>query len=285
MKTIVIQGLGEMGGSLAAALYHQHHIIGVDQNTDIINEACAKQIIHEGTTNLSAVAGKADVIILATPVSVILSTIKTLGQLVLKDDVIITDAGSTKQSIFEQAKITFDQQYITFIGGHAMAGTQNSGLDAVNPTLYQGVPYFLIPIDEQSKQNIPELKQILQSIGANFTEIGTQQHDDLMAMISDVPHIAAFALVNAAVKQLGDAQVFGQYVAGGFKDTTRIAGSNAKVWTDILLSNQDSIVDSLHVYTEALKEIEIALTNGNRLELEALLSRAQDSRQHLGEKA
>lgn len=142
---IVVQGLGEMGASLAVCLNAQpaHHVIGVDQDPDTLTVALAQGIVAETASQLAPVATQADVIILATPVTGIIQALQTLASLPLKSDVIITDTGSTKRDIMAVA--TTQLAHVAFIGGHAMAGTHLSGVTAANPQLYQQAPYFLIP--------------------------------------------------------------------------------------------------------------------------------------------
>ena len=170
--------------------------------------------------------------------------------------------------------------HVAFIGGHAMAGTHLSGVTAANPQLYQQAPYFLIP-NQKGQAALSTLQALLAPLQANFKTIDTTTHDHLMAMISDVPHIAAFALMNAAVKQLGDVADFGQYVAGGFKDTTRIAASDPKLWTDVLMSNQAAVLASTQQLMAELTAFNQALATQNTDQLLRLIQSAQKARQNL----
>ena len=237
MKNIVVVGLGEMGASLAKILNKEpkNQVIGVDINEKSLSYAKDHGIVFEAASNLVNVASHADVIILATPVTYIEEMIRSLSQLSLKKEVIVTDTGSTKRDIMDVAEAVLTPKNIHFVGGHAMAGTHRSGVEWANEKLYQDVPYFLIP---SSISNARRLQEILEPIAAKFMPISVKKHDELMAVISDIPHIMSFALMNTATNQLGDSTTFGQYVAGGFKDMTRIAESDPKLWTDVLLSNK-----------------------------------------------
>lgn len=277
---IVVQGLGEMGASLAMVLNQQHdnRVIGVDAKAVTRQAALKNNIVSEVTDDIVAVAGQADVIVLATPVSIIKQTMKILSKMLLKSHVIVTDTGSTKNEIMAIANS--ELQHVAFIGGHAMAGTHKSGVAYADALLYVGTPYFLMP-NPIGKQRVNQLKKILAPIQAHFTAMDVTTHDDLMAMISDVPHIAAFALMNAAVKQLGPSEGFGQYVAGGFKDTTRIAESDPNLWTDILLSNKASVMANNQALIAELEAFNQALISDDVANLTALIHAAQTSRQRL----
>jgi len=277
---IVIQGLGEMGASLALILNQQpeNHVVGVDVIESTRVYALKHHIVSQVSTTLANVAVNADVIILATPVSLIKQAMVELSKMSLKKDVIITDTGSTKSDIMAIANSELRHQI--FIGGHAMAGTHQSGIDYANSNLYDGAPYFLTA-NKLGMNHINRLKTILTPIQAKFKEIDVAAHDNLMAVISDVPHIAAFALMNTAVKQLGPSEKFGNYVAGGFKDTTRIAASDPKLWADILLSNKDSVVANNQALITELQAFNTTLLENDLTNLIALIQSAQISRQNL----
>lgn len=280
MKNIIVVGLGEMGASLAKILSKepQNQVIGVDINEESLSYAKDHDIVFDVDSKLVNVASLADVIILATPVTYIEELIHSLSKLSLKKEVIVTDTGSTKRDIMDVAEAVLTPKNIQFIGGHAMAGTHRSGVEWANEKLYQDVPYFLIP---SSISNAHKLQEILKPIAAKFMPISVKNHDELMAVISDIPHITSFALMNTATYQLGDSTTFGQYVAGGFKDMTRIAESDPKLWTDVLLSNKEAILTSQSLMIEQLKLFSQAIEDNDASTLMALISSAQESRKNL----
>ncbi|QEA58354.1 prephenate dehydrogenase/arogenate dehydrogenase family protein [Leuconostoc koreense] len=280
MKNIVIVGLGEMGASLAKILSKepQNQVIGVDINEESLSYAKDHDIVFDVNSKLVNVASHADVIILATPVTYIEELIHLLSKLSLKKEVIVTDTGSTKRDIMDVAETVLTPKNIQFVGGHAMAGTHRSGVEWANEKLYQDVTYFLIP---SSISNAYKLQVILKPIAAKFMPISVEDHDELMAVVSDIPHITSFALMNTATYQLGDSTTFGQYVAGGFKDMTRIAESDPKLWTDVLLSNKEAILTSQSLMIEQLKLFSQAIEDNDASTLMALISSAQESRKNL----
>ncbi|CAH1852085.1 prephenate dehydrogenase [Convivina praedatoris] len=280
---VVIVGLGEMGASLACDLRKnpQIKLIGVDRDVASLAYARKTSLVDQTSQDLAEVATQADLIILATPVESIEQMIEQLGQLDLKTTVIITDAGSTKRAIMAQAQQFLLPKGITFIGGHAMAGSHLAGVQAAQMGMYRHAPYFLMPADEQAASRVDNLKVILAPTGANFITMSVDEHDDLMAVVSDNPHVIAFALMNSSVNDLGKSQDFGQYVAGGFKDMTRIAASDPQLWSDILLSNQGAILNNLTSFRQALDQFQRAIEDSDEETLLQLISRAQISRQNL----
>ncbi|MGX7051441.1 prephenate dehydrogenase [Leuconostoc palmae] len=276
---IVVQGLGEMGASFASIMKQntEHEIIGVDNNTNTLSYALKHNIIDKAATNLSEVVTDADLIFLATPIDIIKKSIIELSRITLKPGVLITDAGSTKSEILNVASMYFKDN-VHFIGGHAMAGTQNSGIEAADNELYQNAPYFLIT-SPNSDVIIDSLKQIFAPLDAKFITISSQEHDRLMAFISDEPHILSYALVNAVVANIQNAENLGDYVAGGFKDTTRIAASNPDVWTAILMSNREAILASNQALINELTKFDQALKDENRAEIHRMISQAKTVRE------
>jgi len=280
MINIVVVGLGEMGASLAEILNTQsnNYVVGVDINEQSLRYAIENNLVSATSSQLRDVAPQADVIVLATPVTSIEKNMHQLAKMVLKENVIITDTGSTKRDIMAVAEEVLTPINITFIGGHAMAGTHQSGVTYANKHLYKHVTYFLVP---SSMSDSRRLQTVFKPLDAKFITIDIVKHDALMAIISDVPHIVAFALMNTATAQLGQATLFGQYVAGGFKDTTRIAASDSKLWADVLLSNKQAVLESQKQLIKQLNFFSQAIENNDEDALITLISDARQSRENL----
>ena len=280
MMNIVVVGLGEMGASLAGILNTQsdNYVVGVDINEQSLRYAIENNLVSATSSQLRDVAPQADVIVLATPVTSIEKNMHQLAKMVLKENVIITDTGSTKRDIMAVAEEVLTPMNITFIGGHAMAGTHQSGVTYANKHLYKHVTYFLVP---SSMSDSRRLQTVFKPLDAKFITIDIVKHDALMAIISDVPHVVAFALMNTATAQLGQATLFGQYVAGGFKDTTRIAASDSKLWADVLLSNKQAVLESQKQLIKQLDLFSQAIENNDEDTLITLISDARQSRENL----
>lgn len=248
---VVVNGLGEMGASLALAIKNSRpnvEIIGVDRNAQTLKMAESMGLASRTTTDLTEVASIADVIILSTPIQVIIQTLSRLARLPLKSGVLITDTGSTKVQVMQAAQPLIER-HVNFVGGHAMAGTQKAGISALNKHLYDGVPYFLVG---QNGQAIQKASELLTGIGVKLTHIDAHQHDQMMAYLSDLPHVVSAALVNSTRQILNDIPAMPQFAAGGFRDTTRIGGADPQMWTDILLTNRDATLAALRNYQRNL---------------------------------
>ncbi|WP_085523557.1 prephenate dehydrogenase [Tuberibacillus sp. Marseille-P3662] len=262
---VLIAGLGLIGGSLAKAIRNVHpdvHLMGYDVDEDILNRAKVLGVIDETTTSL-ATAKTADVIILAAPVNNILSLMTELSGYDLKDDVIITDVGSTKQNITAAAKRDFAGQY-TFIGGHPMAGSHKTGVDAAQAHLFENAYYFLTPIHVEDKASLDQLIELLKGTRAKFTPITPDEHDRVVGVISHFPHVAASGLVHHLmnVAETGSQNVR-KLAAGGFRDITRIASSDPKMWADIVLDNQSVLLDLFEEWQQVMDRAKSMIQTGN----------------------
>ncbi|WP_137597578.1 prephenate dehydrogenase [Paucilactobacillus kaifaensis] len=251
---IVVVGLGEMGASLALAIKNSQpdsEIIGVDADEQTLTRSQKIGLTSQVAKQLGDVAEIADVIVLATPTKIIIELLHQLRHLQLKKNVIITDTGSTKVQVMNAAKPLIEHG-ILFVGGHAMAGTQKAGIEAVNANLYDQVPYFLITENKIARQRV---KKLLRPLHVNFVDITAQKHDHIMAQLSDLPHIAAAALVNSTEATLNDEPQLPRFAAGGFKDTTRIGAADPQMWTDVLLTNRDATLAALEGYQQQIQQI------------------------------
>ncbi|CAK8053825.1 prephenate dehydrogenase [Eupransor demetentiae] len=283
MKTLVL-GLGEMGASLALDLKKNpdNQIYGLDANSSSLDYALEKGIIDQAGQSLSQVAPEMDLIILATPVQAIINILKELANLPLKDGLIITDLGSTKVEIMKVAKQLFAGKQVAFIGGHPMAGSQKSGVQAGRTSLYAQQTFFLVLANNPvSRASLMKLEGFLQPLDARFIVCQAADHDQWMAAVSDSPHVIAFALMNAAVASLGKPEAFKNYTAGGFKSMTRIAGSDPQLWTDALLSNPAGTLAELNQFKEELDHFYQAIANGDRTALFQIIQQAATARQEL----
>jgi prephenate dehydrogenase len=195
----------------------------------------------------------------------------------LKAGVIVTDAGSTKQHA-----LTVAAQYLPththFVAAHPLAGTEKSGADAAFSTLYQDHLCIITPNETTQTQALDVVQQMWQAAGANIATMPAAEHDKLLGAVSHLPHLAAFALVNAVNKQKTEGFDPMAYAAGGFKDFTRIASSSPEMWRDIALANRDALEQQIDILTDELKHIKAALQAGDTESLTALFSSAKVAR-------
>lgn len=269
MKTIVIDGLGLIGGSLAKAIRQQwpnDRIYAVDVNQQLLTYAEDHKIIDGGFNQLQAVASSADVIVLAAPVGTILAHMDQLAGLPLKPDVLVTDVGSTKQEITAKAKLLSDRGVI-FIGGHPMAGSHKTTVLAARADLFQSAYYFLITdtvTDERHRQAVRDLQALLSGTHVKWQLIPAAEHDRVVAQISHLPHLVACGLVNQSQAAFGHSPLSLKLAAGGFRSITRIASSDPAMWTDILLSNRTTVVEKIDGFIQELQRVRQAVVRSDK---------------------
>ncbi|MDE8562355.1 prephenate dehydrogenase [Anoxybacillus rupiensis] len=242
--TVFVVGLGLIGGSMALAIKKEHPeatIVGFDINEDEIRMARTLAVIDEAAASVEEGMSRADVIILATPV---MQTEKILTDMLtyrLRPSVLVTDVGSTKQRIIEQAKALLDQG-VMFIGGHPMAGSHKSGVVAAKAHLFENAFYILTPTEAVPMSEVERLKQWLKGTKANFVILSPNDHDRITGVISHFPHIIAASLVHQAQQYESEDELVSRLAAGGFRDITRIASSNPEMWRDILIHNKTELL-------------------------------------------
>lgn len=280
MTVVFIKGLGLIGSSLARAIKEVHpdvKIIASDVNQQSLDYALQHHIIDRAVDGFNEV-DSADVIILASPVSQIIQDIQQLATYRLKDSVIVTDVGSTKQTIMAASRVLTDQG-ITFIGGHPMAGSHKSGVQAGKADLFENAFYFILPGDHQAASQ--RLEQLLSGTHAKWLTVSAEQHDRIVAQISHVPHVIAAELVNQTRETLKDEPIGMRVAAGGFKSVTRIAASDPTMWSAILLNNRSLILTQLKEYITGLNNVVTLIQNQDRDALFQFFSHAKASRESL----
>ena len=285
MKKIVIFGVGLIGGSVALALKKAHfatHIVGVGRTQTSLNEALKLGVIdaicipNEKQTNIQAALEGADLVLIAAPVAQtgrILQSIKPH----LNNQTVITDAGSTKGDVLACAKEILGEQFSQFIGGHPIAGAEKSGVSAANPDLFIGKNVVLTPTSETNKDALAGVAELWQACGANVSEMSAEDHDNIFAAVSHLPHLLAFALVDDIASRPNAAQLF-SFAASGFRDFTRIAGSSPEMWRDISLANKTALLGEISAFENELNQLKQLLTNEDGAGLRALFEHASKAR-------
>lgn len=243
---LVIVGVGLIGGSLALGLKKHDkvgHVVGVGRQEENLKLAQSLGVIDSWTTSVQDAVVDADMVVLAVPMGAYEAVLAALAP-VLKDGVIVTDAGSTKQHALAAATQLLPES-CCFVAAHPIAGTEQSGAGAAFDSLYEGHLCILTPEANTDKKALLVVRQMWQDVGCDVLEMGAQEHDNLLATVSHLPHLAAFALVNAVNKQKCDAYDPFAFAAGGFRDFTRIASSSPTMWRDIALANRDALVQQI----------------------------------------
>ncbi len=278
IQTLTIIGVGLIGGSLALALKEKDAVgtvIGTGRSEANLKRAQDLGIVDSWTTSLTKAVQDADVVLIAVPMGAYEQVLQTIAP-ALKEGTIVTDAGSTKQHAIKAAACL--PEHVSFIAAHPLAGTEKSGADAAFSTLYQDHLCMITPQDDVNADALAAIEAMWQDAGAKVLFIPAAEHDELLAAVSHLPHLAAFALVNAVNKQKTDEFDPLSFAAGGFKDFTRIASSSPEMWRDVALANRDALELQVDKLVDELQHIKSALKNQDKDKLTALFSSAKGAR-------
>ena len=242
MKLAII-GVGLIGGSLGLCLKDKLgdkiFITGLCRSEASMRRSMELGAVDLATSDLAAVVGDADIIFLSPPVLQIVPMVKKILPF-LKSGAILTDAGSTKQFIWQELKKILPPD-IYYVAGHPMTGREKSGVEAADKNLFKGKAYVIAEDTGAPPEAKEKLMNVLRLTEANFLEIDIAKHDRCASIISHVPHLTAAALVTLLNDAGDDLDSCLKLVGGGFKDTTRIASSNADMWADICMTNGEAI--------------------------------------------
>lgn len=279
---LAIIGVGLMGGSLALALRRSGEageIVGMGRSLENLRKAEALGIIDSYTQSLKDGLKGADVVVLAIPVGSIVNVIDR-AQKFIKDGAIITDVGSVKGDIVRGVDTILDGR-LHFVGGHPIAGTEKSGAGAAFPDLYKGSRCILTPSETSNNSSVETVRRMWETAGAEVVVMGTGDHDKILAAISHLPHMVAYALVNT-VDSIDDfKESILEYSAGGFKDFTRIASSSPEMWRDICLMNREAMLDMIDRYIGQLDEFRTMIDRGDSEGLLGSFERSKRARDSL----
>ncbi len=259
MITVAIFGVGLIGGSLALCFKNDPNIkvVGYSNRSSSIEKYLQRGVVDEGTTSIQEAAEQADFIFLCVPVGLLEQYLGELSNCKLKPGCIITDVGSTKASVAKRARET-DLGEAIFIGGHPMAGSERSGVEAASSHLYENAFYVLTPDEQTSSEALERLKELLACTKATIVVVNADEHDEIVGAISHLPHVIAVALVNQVRGYNEHNGLYESLAAGGFRDITRIASSDPIVWRDILINNREVVLRLLHDWhDETAKFIEM----------------------------
>ena len=273
-----------IGGSLAGALRRLDdppRVIGVEPDAASRGHALRERLVDEAIEPIDAeiAFSRSDLVLIATPAT---SAGEWLGRIGAMESFsgLVTDVASTKSGVYLAAR-TFLGDRAVFIGGHPMAGSERSGVEAANPELLKGAYYVLTPADDTPPDAYQRLHALITSLGARVIAIQPDSHDEAVAAISHVPHVAASALINLASERAGSGQEVLRLASGGFKDMTRIAAGSPDLWTGICLDNRDAIIRGIDEYQEQLSEFRERLRGGDALRIGEWLAGAAALRRAL----
>jgi prephenate dehydrogenase len=276
---LVVVGVGLIGGSFALALKRAGavgRVVGVGRSKGNIRRALDLKIIDAPGAFDAATFGDADLVLLAVPVGQMRDVMRSIAP-VLGDKTVVTDAGSTKEDVVALARRELKKSVARFVPGHPIAGTEKSGAEAASAELFRGRRVVLTPLEGSRPGALSLVRAAWIDCGADVFELQPEEHDAVLAAVSHLPHVLAFALVDLVARHKDAKRLFA-YAAGGFRDFTRIASSHPEMWRDICLANRKALIAELEGYEEELERVRGMLQRGDGKALEALFSGARDAR-------
>jgi prephenate dehydrogenase len=273
---VTIIGLGLMGGSLAGALRGRcRTVVGVARRTEAVERALALGLVDRATTDIADAVSSADIVILATPVRVILRQMADLGPL-LPEGCLLLDLGSTKGQIVDAMENL--PGHVQPLGGHPMCGKEVSGIEVADPTLYRGCTFILTPLSRTSEAALALAQDLARAIGAQPLVLEAQRQDFLVGTMSHLPYLLACALVATADARTSPDPAAWEIVAGGFRDTSRVSGSDVTMMLDILLTNPTEVLEAVDTFQSQLQNLAVLIETGDEDGLASALGATRKTR-------
>ncbi|MED5610365.1 MULTISPECIES: bifunctional prephenate dehydrogenase/3-phosphoshikimate 1-carboxyvinyltransferase [Pseudomonas] len=281
LRRLVVVGLGLIGGSFAKGLREKglfEEVVGVDRDPQTRRLAVQLGVVDRCEESLREGCRDADVIQLAVP---ILAMEKVLAELATFDlgHAVLTDVGSAKGNVVRAAKAAFGEMPARFVPGHPIAGSEQSGVEAANGKLFRRHKVILTPLDNADADAVQCVEALWRELGADVELMEVEHHDEVLAATSHLPHLLAFTLVDSLAKRSENLEIF-RYAAGGFRDFTRIAGSDPTMWHDIFLANRKAVLRILDVFRDDLDALREAVDAGDGQQLMGVFTRARVAREH-----
>lgn len=280
---LAIIGVGLIGGSFGLAvkekLRERVHITGLCRSRSSIEAALRRGAVDEASADAASAVRGADIVYLSTPVLQMVSMVETIRPF-LKKGAVVTDAGSTKEYLWNEIPPRLPEG-VYYVSGHPMTGKEKSGVEAADKDLFRHKCYVLMEETTAPPEIYQRVADLIKLTGANLTTLDVKRHDRCAAVISHVPHVTAAALVTLLDRSGGDLSAALKLAGGGFKDTTRIASSNADMWADICLTNSAAIAEYLRHLTVILEEVVDAVEAGDRAALYDYFTAAKERRDRI----
>ncbi|MEO4046286.1 bifunctional prephenate dehydrogenase/3-phosphoshikimate 1-carboxyvinyltransferase [Pseudomonas sp. CAU 1711] len=278
---LVVVGLGLIGGSFAKGMRDKglfDEVVGVDLDAESRRLAVALGVVDRCETELAAACQGAAVIQLAVPILAMERVLAQLAQCEL-GDAVLTDVGSAKGNVLRAARLAFDGRVERFVPGHPIAGSEQSGVEAANAELFRRHKVILTPQDSTDAEALALVDRLWRALGADVEHMEVEHHDQVLAATSHLPHLLAFSLVDSLAKRSENLEIF-RYAAGGFRDFTRIAGSDPVMWHDIFLANREAVLRTLDTFRDDLDALREAVDAGDGHQLLGVFTRARHAREH-----
>jgi 3-phosphoshikimate 1-carboxyvinyltransferase len=283
IRRLVVVGLGLIGGSFAKGIRESGlcgEVVGVDLDPHSRELAVELGVVDRCEEDLAMACRGADVIQLAVPILAMEKVLALLATFELGDTV-LTDVGSAKGNVVNAARLAFGQMPPCFVPGHPIAGSEQSGVEASNAQLFKRHKVILTPVSETDPRALALVDRLWSELGADVEHMEVERHDEVLAATSHLPHLLAFGLVDSLAKRNENLDIF-RYAAGGFRDFTRIAGSDPVMWHDIFLANREAVLRTLDTFRTDLDALRDAVVAGDGHQLLGVFTRARMAREHFG---
>jgi len=278
---VAIVGVGLLGGSIGLALRERNlarHVVGVGRRMESLRTAENRGAITEASLDLpSAVAG-AQLVIIGTPVETVVEQVTRVAE-AAQSGTLVTDVGSTKQSIVEGVDRALAGPlglWTTFVGSHPLAGSHRAGVEFARGNLFDGKTVVVTPSDETKPDAVAAIESLWRSVGANVVRMSPAEHDRAVAATSHVPHVVAAALAAATPTD------YLPLTAAGWADTTRVAAGDVELWRQILSDNREHTLAQLREFEKLIAAWVAALERGDEAQLVHLLQQGKRQRDAVG---
>ncbi|WP_338817791.1 hypothetical protein MTCOM_13080 [Moorella thermoacetica] len=275
IERVAILGLGLIGGSLGLALRKRgvKEVAGYDRHPETIEAALTLGAINRPAADPATAVQGAQVVILAVPVGALGSLAGSIVPF-LDPEAIVTDTGSVKGAVVRDLEAIFRDR-ARYVGGHPMAGSERAGIAAADGYLLENAVYVLTPTPATDTRALKSLEGLFQSLGSRVITLDPEEHDLIVAGVSHLPHFLAVSLVQAAGELAREHPLALMLAAGGFRDTTRIAGGDPVMWRDIFLYNREAILALLKSWRCQIDALEEMIRAGDATGLETVLNEAR----------
>jgi prephenate dehydrogenase len=280
IRQLSIVGVGLLGGSVAKAARSgglARRIVGVGRDPERLRPAVDDGTLDTAVTDLEAGVREADVILLAAPVLAIEGLLERVWG-AAANGAVITDVGSTKRNIVRAAERLAVTRPLGFVGSHPLAGSEQAGYRVARADLFRGATVVVTPTEKTELAALKTTTELWEALGARVTSLDPETHDRTVAAISHLPHLIACALVDGAGRVEPGAL---ELAARGFRDTTRIAGGDPDMWTEIFLANRDALTAGIEAFRQALGDLQRVIDAGRADALRAELARIKAIREQL----
>jgi prephenate dehydrogenase len=279
---VAILGCGLIGGSLAAALRRRNlasSIVGYDRDADACARGVAAGLLDASADDPVRAAHHANLIVLAVPVGAIPALLQQIAG-ALAPTAVVTDVGSTKTDVVAAAREALGPAFERFVPAHPIAGSERCGVQGADPDLFEGCNVVITATGATRADARARIERMWRACGARIAHMEPGEHDRLLASVSHLPHVLAFALM-ARIAGESDAQHRLALAGPGFRDFTRIAASSAPMWRDIALANRDAIGRELRALIDTLQQVDRALGDADATWLQQLFELASRARRQM----